>query len=255
MVADLPSLHDDMVFLSPLSERRAETFVRWLADGLGDGDTLLDVGCGWGELSLRVAAAAPTASVVGVDLDDEALAEARRRATDRGLARASYVTGDAATTGPDQVDALVAIGATHVWGEHSEEPQPLPYAAGFTAMRARVRRGGRVLYGDGIWSHSPTPEAIAPLGDREDEFVLLPELLELATAHGFATVGVQEADRDEWDAFESGFTARYARWLASHDSEHPDTAEVRERAARQRAAYFSGYRGVLGLAYLQLLAV
>jgi hypothetical protein len=256
MGIDLPPLHQDMVFLSPMSEERAAGLVEWLAAGLDAGATLLDVGCGWGELSLRVAAVAPHARVVGVDLDQQALAEARRRARDRGLDdRTSYLPGDGAITGPDEVDALVAVGASHVWGTDTEEAQPLAYASALSGIRDRVRLGGRVLYGDGVWSRSPTPEATAPLAGRDDEFVSLADLVDLAVEHGFAPVAAHEASLEEWDAFESGFTARYATWLATHGPEHPDGDEVRARAKRQRDAYFRGYRGILGLGYLQLLAV
>jgi predicted O-methyltransferase YrrM len=256
MALDLPPLHEDLVFLSPLSEQRADRLVDWLAGGLADGATLLDIGCGWGELSLRVAAAAPHARVVGVDLDGEALEEARRRARDRGLEdRTTYLAGDGATTGPDQVESVVAIGASQVWGPETDDLQPLAYAAALSGLRERVRRGGRVLYGDAVWSRPPTRAATAPLAGRDDEFVMLSELVELAVQHGFAPVAVQEADQGEWDAFESGFTAGYATWLATHPPDHPDADEVRSRAQRQREAYFRGYRGILGLAYLQLLAV
>jgi hypothetical protein len=256
MVIELPPLHEDMVFLSPMSEERADGLVAWLASGLTAGSTLLDVGCGWGELSLRVAVAAPQARVVGVDLDEAALETARQRARDRGLDdRAQYLPGDGAITGPDEVDALIAIGASQVWGPPVEENQPLAYGAALSGIRDRVRLGGRVLYGEGFWSRSPTPEAIAPLAGREDEYVSLAELVDLAVENGFAPVGVHEATQEEWDAFESGFTARYATWLATHDPDHADAAEVKERARRQRDGYFRGYRGILGLAYLQLLAV
>lgn len=194
--------------------------------------------------------------MVGVDLSQDSLDEARRRARQRGLEdRASYLPGDGAITGPDQVDALVAIGASQVWGPDTGGTEPLAYAAALSGMRDRVRLGGRVLYGDAIWTRSPTPEATAPLSGRDDEFVTIAELADLAVEHGFAPVAVQEANLDEWDAFESGFTARYATWLAGHDPDHPDAAEVREKARRQRDGYLRGYRGILGLAYLQLLAV
>jgi hypothetical protein len=78
---------------------------------------------------------------------------------------------------------------------------------------------------------------------------------ELAVGAGFAPLAVHEATLDEWDVFESGYAAGYARWLAEHDPEDPDADEVREVAQRQRTAYFSGYRGVLGLGYFELLAV
>lgn len=116
-------------------------------------------------------------------------------------------------------------------------------------------RGGRVVHGESIWSQPPTPAATAPLAGRDDEHVSLPELLELAVDHGFAPVAVHETSQDEWDVFESGYAARYARWLASHDVDHPGRVEVLRRAARQRFACFGGYRGILGMAYLGLVAV
>ncbi len=256
MTLDLPPLHDDLVFLSPLSEARAEPLVRWLARGLEHGGTLLDVGCGWGEMSLRVAAAAPLGRVIGIDLEEGRIAEACRRADTRGLGqRATYLVGDAASAGPAPVDALVAIGASQVWGDTEAVDQPLDYAAALTAMRTGVRTGARVLYAEAIWSRPPTPAATTPLSGRNDEFVTLSDLVDLAVKHGFAPFAVHEATLEEWDAFESGYCAGYARWLAAHEPDHADAAEVRNRAATQRTGYLRGYRGVLGMAYLQLLAV
>ena len=131
----------------------------------------------------------------------------------------------------------------------------MPYAAALAALRSLVHRGGRVVYGDGIWSRPPTPAAVAPLAGRDDEFRTLGEVAELAVEAGFAPLAVHEASLDEWDVFESGYAAGYARWLAEHDADDPEADEVRELAERQRSAYFSGYRGMLGLGYLELLAV
>jgi SAM-dependent methyltransferase len=256
MTIDLPPLHADMEFLSPLSGARADSLARWLAAGVSGGGTVLDVGCGWGELLVRVASAAPLARTVGVDLDQERIEEATRRAEDRGLGeRASFLVADGIAADPSPVESLVAIGASQVWGRDVAEGQPLDYGSALAAIRLRVGRGGRVLYGEAIWSHPPTAKATAPLSGRADEFLSLSELVELAAGYGFAVVGVQEATQDEWDEFESGFNAGCATWLAEHEPDHPDAAEVRERAARQRNSYLNGYRGTLGMAYLQLIAV
>ena len=253
---DLPPLHDDLTFLSPLSEQRADRMVRWLAAGLADGGTVLDAGCGWGELLVRVVEAAPSARGIGLDLDESRVEEGRRRATARGLAdRLRFSAEPAAGAVPDEVDAIISIGASQVWGPEGDEPGPMPYAEALAGLRAGVRRGGRVVFGEGIWSRPPTPEVTAPLGGREDEMVILPELTELAVAHGFAIAAVHEASQDEWDEFESGYVAGCATWLASHSPEDPDAEQVRQVAAVQRSAYLRGYRGVLGLAYLQLVAV
>ena len=255
MAPDLPPLHDELTFLAPLSEQRAAGLVTWLTTELDSG-TVLDIGCGWGELLLRIAEAAPSCQAVGVDTDESSLQEARRRASARGLSdRVSFLAGDGEHVGPAVVDALVCIGATQVWGPPVEAGQPLDYDSALDAIRGRVPDGGRVVYADGIWSRPPTPEATAQLGGRDDELVTLDVLCSLAEEAGFEVASADEATMEEWDVFEAGFTARYDTWLAHHSPGHPDAASVRERAARQRASYVDGYRGVLGMGYLQLLAV
>ena len=67
-------LHGDLTFLTPLSESRARRLVTFLAED--EPSTVLDVGCGWGELLLRVLEASTTSRGLGVDLDDEAVAAA-----------------------------------------------------------------------------------------------------------------------------------------------------------------------------------
>jgi len=245
--------HHDLTFLSPLSEERAARLVAFLAGGRPS--SVLDVGCGWGELLLRVLEAAPDARGLGVDLDEESLAAGRERAVRRGLGdRAVFEARDAKqTAGP--FDAVTCIGASQIWGPDVSEARPLDYAAALTNLRALLPRAGRLVYGEGIWSRPPTPAATAPLAGREDEFVTLGRLVEIAEAHRFAVVAVHEASLDEWDAFESGFTAAYAHWLAAHEPDDPEAEEVRGLAARQHGSYFGGYRGVLGLAYLELVAV
>jgi len=239
MSVALPALHDRLSFLAPLSGDRADRLAQWLADGL-DGGTVADAGCGWAELLLRVTAAAPHSRAVGVDLADDLVAEGRRRAASRGVAdRVQLVVGDADEHVPAEVDALIAIGASQIWGADVEEGEPLDYPAALRAMRARLARGGRLVYGEGIWSRPPTAEATAPLAGRDDEFLFLPELLDLAAASGFEVVGAADATLEEWDEFEAGFTATLSPG----------------RATTQRASYHQGYRGVLGFAHLQLVAV
>lgn len=246
-------LHHDLTFLAPLSEERADRLVTFLA---GDGpSTVLDVGCGWAELLLRVLEAAPGAFGTGIDLDEHALAAAREAAAGRGIGhRASFEARDARDL-HGTYDAVTCIGASQIWGSAVEENQPLDYVAALHALRGLLPRGGRLVYGEGIWSAPPTPEATAPLSGRDDEYVSLGRFVELAEIHGFSVVAAHEASLDEWDVFESGFTAGYARWLAEHERDDPQADEVRSLAARQHSAYFSGYRGILGLAYLQLVAV
>ncbi|HET6965384.1 MAG TPA: methyltransferase domain-containing protein [Acidimicrobiales bacterium] len=253
MVTDLDPLHKHLTFMSPLSEARAERLVRFLAGG--PGGKVVDVGCGWAELLLRAVAGSPHLEGVGVDLDADAVDHGRLLAEERGMAgRVRLITGDAKAEAPAGAASAVCIGASQVWAARSATDQPLDYALALRSLRGLVDRGGRVVYGEGIWSSPPTAAAVAPLAGRLDEFVSLAEVVEIAVSCGFMPLGFHEATMDEWDEFESGYSARYATWLADHPADHPDAGEVREMARRQRAANLGGYRGVLGMAYLELIA-
>lgn len=151
-------------------------------------------------------------------------------------------------------DAAICVGASQVWGPPVEENQPLDYHSALRALRDLLPRGGRLVYGEAIWSTRPTHEAAAPLSGRLDEFVSLAELIEIAVVAGFYPIHVSEATTDEWDEFETGFTARLSRWL-SENPDHEDADSVRARETAQRVGYFNGYRNVLGMAYLGLIAV
>lgn len=246
--------HQDLTFMTPLSQERADRLVRFLADGLQG--TVLDIGCGWAELLLRTVAAAPGAVGVGIDTNEVAIEHGRRLASQRELAsRVELICGDVKDHAPGRADAAICIGASQIWGPPVEENQPLDYSSALAAIRSMVEPGARVVYGEGIWSRPPTAEAVAPLSGRLDELVSIAELVELAVANGFMPMAVHEANLDEWDEFESGYSACYARWLADNGSAHPDAAEVHALAAQQRASYFGGYRRTLGLAYLALIAV
>ena len=81
---------------TPLSEVHAELLLSRLA--VEPGSTVLDLGCGWGELLLRaVAGGGPDAQGVGVDSDQELLRRGEGLAAERGLGdRVQFVCEPAA---------------------------------------------------------------------------------------------------------------------------------------------------------------
>ncbi len=72
------------------SRRLAGPFIDFA--GLAEGETVLDVGCGTGSLTLAVAERAKVARVTGVDLSEAYIAFARARAEDQRIA---FETADA----------------------------------------------------------------------------------------------------------------------------------------------------------------
>lgn len=254
MAIDFDPHHQHLRFMSPLGAPRAEGLVAFMSEhGRG---TIVDIGCGWAALLIELLRANKDVEGVGLDLDSGHFDFAERVAVAHAVsARLKLVAGDARAHMPARVNGAICVGATQVWGQQSDTPSALDYAAALTALRALLQPGEPLVYGEGIWRSPPTAAAIKPLSGRVDEFLSLPDLISLASEHGFAVVRAQEATLDEWDEFESGYMAKFATWLAAHPPTHPDAEEVRSRMRRQQEAYFRGYRGVLGMAYLSLLAV
>ena len=217
-----------LTFDAPLSAERADGLVGALA--ISPGHHVVDLGCGWGELLLRMLAARPATTGTGVDRDRAALDRGRRLAAQRGLQeRAEFVEADAASF-DDRGDVVICVGASHVWSGPT---------ASLRALRSRVDPGGLVLYGGGFWAKRPDAVARRAIG----ELPVFDGLLQSAQRAGFR---IEQADRStltEWDSFEGSWRAALE---ASGDADAIAYAEER------RQEYEDGYRDALGFAWLVL---
>jgi SAM-dependent methyltransferase len=227
-------------FNAPLSGRRADAIAAALA--ASHPAKILDVGCGWGELLLRTVAASESAIGIGVDVDTSALERGRRNAEERGLVdRVEFVEGKAPTRA-EAVDLVLCVGSDHAYGGQAEALE---------ALAGLLKSGGRLLFGTGFWETPPTVDQAAALEAKVEDFSNLDELVDLAISRGFRPLFIQTANRDEWDAFESGYLADGEEWL--HRFPDADGAsEIRSKADAHRKAWLTGYRSVLGFAYLTL---
>ncbi|MCW2798611.1 MAG: Methyltransferase type 12 [Aeromicrobium sp.] len=242
---DFPPLHADLSFNSPLSDARASQLIAELGN-LGSAQ-IVDVGCGWAELLLRVLEANPNAGGIGIDTNSEALAHGRSNASARGLdTRVRLINTDAAESFPAVPNLVMCIGSSHVWGGH---------AAALEAIRGHVSSGSQVLLGESTWSRTPTPRALTALGATAGDMPSLPELVAAVGPLGFRPLSVAEATQSEWDDFESGYSRGYERWLIAHKPSDADYDKVLLLADEHRKAYLDGYRGIFGFAYLHLVAV
>lgn len=230
----------DLDFNSPMSDERAAQLVASLPLA---GARVVDVGCGWAELLLRMLAADQTATGEGVDSDPAAIARARDLAGDRGLSdRVRLQVGDAAAWTGAPADVLLCIGSSHAWGGAS---------AALSALRSLLRPGGQLVLGEAVWTRPPPPEALRALAATADEYGSVAELVDTAVGSGYRPLAVAEASAQEWDSFESRFAAAWERWLLANP-DVPGADEVRARADQHRAGWLHGYRGVLGFAFLRL---
>lgn len=250
--SDPPEGLSQLAFHGPLSEARAARFVERLTRA--SPDTVLDIGCGWGELMLRILAAAPSATGLGIDANDADLARGRDNARTRGLSgRVTFVKESAIGTSRRPADLVLCLGASHAL---SDAEPPKHTEGALRALRRLVTPGGRVLLGESFWQRPPAAAELAAMwpGTTAGELPDLAGLADLAVDAGFRPGWIETANLDEWEEFESGYQADEEEWLAAH-RDHPLAGETRARVDEHRSYWLRGYRGILGLAYLTLVPV
>jgi len=234
---DVPSYYAHLDFNSPLSGPRADALAAAIARRRPR--SVLDVGCGWAELLLRIVAAAPGARGLGVDSDERLIVRGRANAAERGLSDRVELRISDGSEPLDPADAVTCIGADHVFGTQAEA---------LAALHPMVRPGGVLLFGTGYWQRLPTDAEAAGLGATPDELPELADLVDTCGAAGFRLLDLQTANEDEWNAFECGYLADLEEYLMTH----PSADDVRTEADAHRNGWLRGYRGVLGFAYLTL---
>jgi len=222
---------------TPLSEEHAALLLARLDPPAGA--TIVDLGCGWGELLVRAVAAAPGgASGTGVDSDESLLERGRALAAGRGLEGMVEFVSARAEEWDGVADRLLCVGASHAWGGS---------AVALEALYRRAKPGGRLLFGDGCWEQPPTAAAARLF----DEVLSLEAFVAAASAAGWRVLSLTTADQREWDDFESTWRAGREEWLLARPGS--SQAAQQHRALDDRLAeYLSVYRGVLGFCYLIL---
>lgn len=89
-----------------------------LNERLAQGGAILEVGCGTGNLLVQIAKSFPSARVVGVDIEADSIATARKRVADAGLSdRVEARNGTLADLKPESFDAAVMVEVLHEIGQ------------------------------------------------------------------------------------------------------------------------------------------
>jgi len=222
---------------APLDAEHAELLLDRL--DVRPGARVADLGCGWGELLLRVAGRVGQATGTGVDTDARALNRARRLASERHLdGQVRFEEADVLGWN-DPADRVLCVGASHAFGGTTPALE---------ALAQVVPAGGRMLFGDGYWEAAPSAAATELFGAQ---VLPLAGLLEACRSAGWRVIHMSVADQREWDDFESTFRAGRQEWLLANAGD-PRAVGVRDWLDARERQYLEVYRGVLGFAYLVL---
>ena len=133
------------------------------------GARILDLGCGSGALSARMAALAPRGQVVGIDIDGGTIAQA---AAQHALPNLHFRVGDAASV-QEPADAVISCSLLH--HVYTYGRQPYDEAAAAAALQAHVRSlrpGGLLVVRDFCRDGAPGETCLLDLADPADGALL-----------------------------------------------------------------------------------
>ena len=217
--------HGDLRFYNPLSESSVGALLDLVR--LSDEDRVLDVGCGRGELLIRIAERTG-AGGLGVDASEEQIAIAREEAEARAPGgHLAFESRDArAMVAPAGGFALAAcIGSTHALGG---------LAPTIDRLTELVRPGGYLVIGEGYWHKEPSREVLRLLGATAGELTPLPGLLAAGDPHGLSLVHLAIASDQDWRRYEWTYIFNLDRYLHEHPHEE-GLGELRSRLERVRS--------------------
>jgi SAM-dependent methyltransferase len=233
--------HGDLAFHNPLDPAVVDEVLD--VARIGPRDRALDIGCGPGELLVRLAERTGCGGL-GVDLAVAQIEEARRRAAAR--APGSELRFEAIDAGEieGEFELAACVGSTHALGGLD---------ATLRRLAELTRPGGHVLLGEGFWAREPSDAYLDALGGAtRDELLTYHELVRAGEPHGLEAVYARVATEADWDRYEWTLIANGARYLA----EHPDAPEAGELRAWNDASrdrvLGPGGRGTMGFALVVL---
>ncbi|USO00311.1 MAG: class I SAM-dependent methyltransferase [Phycisphaeraceae bacterium] len=228
--------HAGIRFWNPVDPDVLEAWIARLP--LSPSSRVLDVGCGRGELLLRLAEVHGCGGV-GVDIAESSIEHARGEAG-RRVPRVGVMFEhgpfEAGAFEPAAFDLAVCIGSGHAVGG---------YRAGLETLSGLVTPGGQLLIGEGYWRRDPDPGYLGFLGCTRDDLNTHAGNIALAESLGLGVVDTHETSDAAWAAYEDTYHANVLRHLERHPDD-PDRGAMRARIEGWREAYQRWGRETLG---------
>ena len=241
--------HADHVLLNPTSPARIDEIIGLL--DLQPEPRVLDIGCGTGELLVRLAESCSRAEGgasdgagfrgVGVDTSAPFLARARESVARRVPGAAIELLemdGAAYEAGAGAFDLACCLGASWVFAGHRGTLQTLSCAA---------RPGGLVLVGEPFWRTEPPAEYLAWSGIARHDFAGHAENVAIGESEGLVPLLAWVSSEEDWDRYETLQWRAAARYAAANPDD-PDVHDLLERVAHARHEYLTWGRETLGWA-------
>lgn len=208
--------------------------------------TVLDHGCGWGEMLLRVLEATPNARGTGIDVHGPDIERARAAARQRRLSeRATFIEGASADSA-ETADLVLNVGAYHAFGTIPEALARLHHA---------LHDSGWLVFGTEFWSALPSESQLAHMweGATVEDCMMLPDLVAAVADAHWRILDLRTSTAQEWEAFECGHLRDREAWLVANPG-HEAAPGLRDELDAARMSWLRGHRDVMGFVTFILAA-
>ena len=215
------ALHHGMRICNPMTGTNLGDTIAVVAPR--DGDTVLDIACGHGELLVRLAERW-SIDGIGVDRSPWVLVRAAKGAALRSLRGSlTWWLGDAAGLASDRTwDVVTCLGASWIWDG---------FAGTVEAMAARTKPGGRIAFGelqlnDG-GDAAVDAEAYGVVLTREDQLAVLER-------HGIEPIAEIVTTRDSWDDYDQRTEASADAYAVRYPGEEAERFRCEQKEWRMQ---------------------
>jgi len=222
--------HGLLTYSAPIGEAAVQELLTLLP--LDASSSVVDIGCGRAQLLCQLAAHVGL-SATGVDLDAEALAQAR------GHERVHLIHQAADDFQPtERFDLAICIGSSHALGG---------LAPALVRLRELTKPGGYILLGEAYWKKEPAQAYLDAFGGSRDEMLPFAGTIEQALAAGLSPVWNAVSSEQDWDHYEGLYRFAMSRFLTEHPDD-PDADAFRQRSETWYNAYLRWGRETMGFA-------
>jgi SAM-dependent methyltransferase len=225
--------------MNPVNADGLEHLYRLLE--LGRGASIVDVGCGKGEMLIRLAEKYHVKGV-GVDKSPYCIREAAESKQKRvPRADLKFLEMDGAQYKPENgesSDLTMCIGATWIYGSYKNTVKAL---AGMT------KPSGFVMVGEPFWRKTPPREYLNSGELSADSFDTHHDNVRTGEAEGLRTVYTLVSSEEDWDRYE-GLHWYAAAEYALANPEDPDLEELSASVSKERESYLRWGRETMGWA-------
>jgi SAM-dependent methyltransferase len=232
-------IHRHHKVMNPVNEDRLDRLYDLLE--LKQGARVIDIGCGKGEMLIRLAERYHIKGV-GVDKSPYCIREAaeskRKRAPQADL---KFLEMDGAQYKPENgepSDFAMCIGATWIYGG---------YRNTIKALAGMTKPSGFAMVGEPFWRKTPSQEYVKSQRLTPDAFNTHRGNVATGGSEGLQPVYTLVSGEDDWDMYE-GLHWYAAAEYAITNSEDPDLEELQARVSSERESYLRWGRETLGWA-------